>query len=106
MKYADRLASLNTMLEENPKDVFVHYALGLEYFSLQKFNEAADFLTKCVELQKDYFPAYYQLGKVFESCNELEKAIHYFKIGLEYAKQQKQQKAVNEFSEAIYFLEE
>ncbi len=94
------------MLEDNSNDLFLNYALGIEYFAQQNYTQAEIQFKKTIDLQKDYVAAYYQLGKLFEAQNKISEALAFFKEGLEFAKAQKNNKAVNEFGEAIFMLED
>ena len=94
------------MLNDNQNDLFLNYALGVEYFSKNEFTQAEFQFKKTLNIQKDYVAAYYQLGKLFEAQNKISEALAFFKEGLEFAKAQKNNKAVNEFGEAIFMLED
>ena len=105
----DRLRRIDMvikLLENEPDDLFLNYTLGLEYVAELNLPEAENLFKKALELNDDYIPAYYQLGKLFESQTKNEEALHYFKKGLTKAKEQKNNKAINEFGEAIFMLED
>jgi tetratricopeptide (TPR) repeat protein len=57
-------------------------------------------------LDADYLAAYYQLGQLYELLLRNPEAIEYYKKGLSVAKTQGNNKAVNEFNEAIFLLED
>lgn len=102
-----RIESLLSMLEKEPNDIFLNYALGIEYAANPETSADAESQFKIVlSLNEDYIPAYYQLGKLNETLLRNEEAIDYFKKGLEKAKAQKNNKAINEFNEAIFLLED
>lgn len=61
---------------------------------------------KVEALDKNYLAVYYQLGKLYELQSRVPEALQYFKTGLEKAREQKNNKAVNEFGEAIFMLED
>ncbi len=105
----DRLRRIDMvikLLENEPDDLFLNYTLGLEYVAELNLPEAENLFKKALELNDDYIPAYYQLGKLFESQTKNDEALHYFKKGLAKAKEQKNNKAINEFGEAIFMLED
>lgn len=107
MKRAGRIDTLLDLLVKEPNDIFLNYALGLEYASdPATLNEAEFQYKKVLQLDENYIAAYYQLGKLFESRNKNTEAVDYFKKGLEKAKLAKNNKAINEFGEAIFLLEE
>jgi len=106
MSSLKRLAQLKTMLELEPNDLFLNYSLGLENLAQSNINEAEFQFKKALDLNPDYIPAYYQLGKLFELKKNTTQAILFFKNGLEKARLVKDFKAINEFGEAIFLLED
>lgn len=94
------------MLKNEPKDLFLNYALGVEYVAELSLHDAEVQFKKTLTIDEEYVPSFYQLGKLFESQLKNEEALHYFKLGLEKAKKQKNNRAINEFSEAIFMLED
>lgn len=105
----DRLGRIDMLIEllkKEPDDVFLNYALGLEYVAELGLVEAESQFRKTLEINPDHIPSYYQLGKLFESQLKNAEALQYFRLGLDKAKQQKNNKAINEFGEAIFMLEE
>ncbi len=106
MSSLKRLAQLKTMLELEPNDLFLNYSLGLENLAQSNINEAEFQFKKALDLNPDYIPAYYQLGKLFELKKNRKQAILFFKNGLEKARLAKDFKAINEFGEAIFLLED
>lgn len=97
---------LLAMLEKEPDDIFLNYALGTEYVGELDVIQAEFQFKKVLQMEPSYIAAYYQLGKLFESQLKNADALHFFKLGLEKAKEAKNNKAVNEFGEAIFMLEE
>lgn len=94
------------LLENEPDDVFLNYALGIEYVAELNLPDGEACFKKVLSLNENYIPAFYQLGKLFESQLKNEEALDWFKRGLEKAKAQKDNKAINEFGEAIFMLED
>lgn len=106
MERLSRIDMIIEMLRDEPDDLFLNYTLGLEYVAELSLNDAEFQFKKSLVLDENYIAAYYQLGKLFESQLKNTEALHYFKLGLEHAKQQKNNKAINEFSEAVFMLED
>jgi tetratricopeptide (TPR) repeat protein len=103
----NRTEQLLNMLEKEPEDVFLNYALGLEYSTLPEFQQKAEEqFKKVLTLDTGYLAAYYQLGQLFTLLNKHPEALTYYKSGLEKAREQKNNKAINEFGEAIFMLED
>lgn len=101
-----RIDMLRELLDKEPKDIFLNYALALEFVSELSLSDAEQQFAKVFEIDPTYVAAYYQMGKLFESQLKNEEALHYFKTGLAHAISQKNNKAVNEFNEAIFMLED
>lgn len=107
MERGSRIDSLKSMLVNEPHDLFLNFALGLEYLTKSETIGLAEQQFKLVlNYDVNYLAAYYQLGKLLESSERKAQAIELFQQGLTIAKQQKNNKAVNEFSEAIFMLED
>lgn len=94
------------MLKNEPNDLFLNYALGIEYVAELSLQDAELQFKKTLALDENYIAAYYQLGKLFESQLKNADALQYFKLGLQIAKKQKNNKAINEFGEAVFMLED
>lgn len=106
MPAEDRRAALLRMLASEPDDVFLNYALALEYVRENNAKEAGIQLKKVLELDAAYVPAYFQLGKLHEHAGEITNALKTFREGLELAKKQNNRKAASELEEAIFMLED
>jgi len=107
MSRQNRIDQLCKMLQAEPNDLFLNYALGIEYTSVPEQFVMADAQFKTViDLDAEHIPAYYQLGQLYEKWQRNPEALAFYKTGLELAKQKKNNKAINEFSEAIFLLED
>lgn len=106
MERNNRIESLLSMLQVEPKDIFLNYSLALEYVANSNFSLAEEQFKKTLDIKFDYIPAFFHLGKLYEQTNKVSDALSCYKHGLEFAKQQKNNKAVNELSEAIFILED
>lgn len=106
MEPVKRIDALLSMLQAEPKDVFLNYSLALEYVAEKNFGLAEEQFLRVLNFQADYIPAFYQLGKLYEQQLQNQNALSIFKKGLELAKAQTNNKAINEFSEAIFMLED
>jgi len=101
-----RIDNLIGMLKEEPEDVFLNYALAVEFVGEGKYTEAEQQFLKTVKLNSEYLPCYYQLGQLNEKLKKEKEALEYYKTGLALAQKQNNQKAVNEINEAIFLLED
>lgn len=94
------------MLEKDPNDVFLNYALAMEHLSTSDFTDAEKQFKKVLDINATYLPCFYQLGQVNEKLGNNEEAISYYKQGVELAKSQNNNKALGELNEAIWMLED
>ncbi|MBL7931542.1 MAG: tetratricopeptide repeat protein [Bacteroidia bacterium] len=102
-----RIDMLYGMLKKEPNDLFLNYALGMELLNnASDLSIAKQQFQKVLNLNPEYVPAYYQLGKLCELLVENTEAMNYYQKGLQLAKQQSNNKAINEFGEAIFLLED
>lgn len=101
-----RRDSLIEMLNKEPDDLFLNYALAVEFVAEKKYKEAENQFLKTLLLNKEYLPCYYQLGQTAEKLNNEKEALGYYHKGAELAKKQNNNKALNELNEAIWLLED
>lgn len=94
------------MLEKEPNDVFLNYALAMEHLATSDFRDAETQFKKVLDINATYLPCFYQLGQVNEKLGNNEVAISYYKRGVELAKSQNNTKALGELNEAIWMLED
>lgn len=101
-----RLEQLKKMLEAEPNDSFLNYALALEHARVNEITEAIRLIEELIARDANYLGAYYQLGKYYELSSNPAKAIEIYKKGIELAKQQKNRKTQLELNEALLQLED
>lgn len=95
-----RYAKLVEMLDKQPDDLFLQYALAMEYLGMQKPGDAEKLFRNIIATDEHYVAAYYQLGKLLEPANEHE-AINIYEKGMEEAQLKNDRKTVNEFRAAL-----
>ncbi len=107
MNNQDRIDSLLQMLRQEPSDEFLNYALGLEYAKEIQTHPLSEIqFKKVLSNNGQYIAAYYQLGQLYELMGKKQEALEQYYLGLEIAKVQKNNKAINEINEAIFLLED
>ena len=94
------------MLEVEPADSFLNYALALEYASANNITKAIQLMEEILQRDNGYLGAYYQLGNYYELAKQPEKAINTYKKGIEVAIRQKNRKTQMELKEALLQLED
>lgn len=106
MSQLSRKEQILNMLVSEPNDVFLNYALAMEFVSSNELKEADEQLKKVLSIKTDYLPCFYQLGQVNEKLNNNDIALTYYKQGVDLAKSQNNNKALGELNEAIWMLED
>lgn len=101
-----RAAQLLEMLNDEPHDPFLNYALALEYAKEEDLVKATEIIETLLQRDKTYLGAYYQLGKLYELQNLAEKAIAVYREGIGIAKAQNNKKTMGELNEALLMLED
>ncbi|MFT7284048.1 MAG: tetratricopeptide (TPR) repeat protein [Nonlabens sp.] len=101
-----RIEQLQEYLREDSNDSFLRYALALEYVRVEKNDAATDCFLKLIKDDENYIASYYQLGKLYESLNHLEKAVIIYKKGIEIAQKSENKKTLLELQEACNMLVE
>lgn len=95
-----RLESLLEMLQDEPNDAFLKYAIALEYKKVD-MEKAIFFFDDLVEKNPEYIGTYYQFGIVLQENNELQKAEYIFKKGIEIATKKPDFHALAELRSAL-----
>jgi len=99
-----RIEQLQEFLKDDINDSFLKYGLALEYVRVKENDTAKDCFLKLIKEDKNYLASYYQLGKLYESQNEVEKAMGIYKNGIEIAKKIEDAKTLLELQEAYNML--
>jgi len=99
-----RIEQLQEFLKENNNDSFLKYALALEYVRVEENNTARDCFLKLIKDDENYVASYYQLGKLYESLNDLENAIEIYKKGIKIAQKSEHKKTLLELQEAYNMM--
>lgn len=94
------------MIETDPDDSFLCYALALEQEKEGKFKDAIKTIENLMKKDEDYLGAYYKLGKLYEATSKYEKAEETYRKGIEVAIQKQDNKARGELEEALWLIEE
>lgn len=101
-----RLQYIMEMLEKEPNDSFLWYALALEHAKLNDISKAIELLEELITKDSDYLGAYYQLGKYYEQTGNIPKAVDCYNKGISIAAAQNNRKTLGELNEALLMLDE
>jgi tetratricopeptide (TPR) repeat protein len=101
-----RLDELRLLLEEDPNDVFVKYAIAMECYKIGEVETAIHNLGALLNDAPDYLPAYFRLGQWYAEQDAFDSARSLLLKGLELAKAQKDIKAIAEIQELLALIED
>lgn len=102
----ERYHQIQKMLEEQPEDNFLHYALALECINANQIPEGIKILENLREKSPDYLGLYYKLANTYSLTGEHEKAVETFKAGIRLADDMQEFKTRNELKAALSMLED
>ena len=101
-----RREQIETMLKDDPSDVFLRYALGME---LKKAGEVEAAVAKMHELTleaKPHVPAFFMAAQYQAELGEVESSREYLRHGIEHAREQGDLHAASEMREFLQTLGE
>ena len=101
----DRLEHLKSMLEEQPNDSFIIFAIAKEYEKSGDLDMAISSFEKLVKLDKSYVGTYYHLAYLYAETDQLDRAIACYNDGIEVAKKLSDFHALSELVNAKKNLE-
>lgn len=96
-----RIDNLKNMLQIDPNDTFARYALGLEYFSNNEYENAKDIFEELKILDPNYVATYYQLGKTYEILGDENEARKIYEKGIYVASSQSDSHTKQELEQAL-----
>lgn len=101
----DRMLKLEKMLESQPDDIFLLYALGLEHKKLGSYPNALRFLSRVILKDPGYCVAYHQTALVHEAAGDLEAAKKTYRLGISAAHKKGDAHAKEEMQAALSLIE-
>jgi predicted Zn-dependent protease len=79
LDFMDRIAALNEILTENPKDAFARYGLAMEYSKQGDFDRALAEFSILIENHRDYTAGYFMAAQTLvraERADDAKKMLH------------------------------
>ncbi len=101
-----RLEELQKMLTDDPNDIFVHYAVGLELFKNGSVDDAIRNMKNLIAAHPNYIPAYFRLGQWHAEQDDIIEAKEILLTALDLSKKQNDTKAGQEIRELLLFIED
>ena len=96
-----RLDQLLKLAQTSPDDPLTHYAVALEYFNQQRFEEACDAFETTLRIDPNYLAAYYHKARTEIRAARTEAARATLTRGLETAQRLGDRKTEREMRELL-----
>lgn len=101
----DRLAKLQGMLEKQPGDTFLLYAVALEHKKSGNADSAIEYLDRTLQFDPGYCYAYFQKGQILETTGDLDGARDAYRAGISAARTKGDAHALSELEGALQMIE-
>lgn len=98
---SSRKEQILNMLQEEPNDIFLNYALGLEYAAVSDHTKALNQFNAVFTLDPDHVAARHQAALVELDRSNIEDAISHAEVGMAKARAKGDHKASAELQELI-----
>lgn len=93
------------MLDKNPTDSYLRYAIAMEYLEIGEKRIALKELETVIKKDKGHVATYPVLGKLLEEKGDTKKAITVYQSGLALARKKNDTKVIGALSEALLILD-
>ncbi len=101
---SNRIATLRTMVDQNPNEPFARYGLAMEYAKSGNLEEAVREYRTLLERHENYAAAYYHGGQALEKLGRVEEASEMYQKGIEVTTRSGDMKTRNELQAALDIL--
>jgi predicted Zn-dependent protease len=98
---ASRRERIESMLANDPQDVFLRYSLAMELEKEGENDRSLEFLHGLMSEAPAYVPAFFRSGQQLASLGRISEARAALRDGIEYARQQGDAHAAGEMSEFL-----
>ena len=102
---SDRMQKLQAMLERDPGDTFLLYAIALEHKKMNQYAEAIDWFARVIAKDPGYSVAYHQAGLTHEAAGDIEAAKRAYYDGIAAATKKGDLHAAEEMAAALGMIE-
>jgi len=99
------MEQLLKMLEKQPDDVFLLYAMAMEHKKSGRLSEALQTLQRVTQLDPNYSYAYFQQGLIFEQQGDPESAKRVYREGIDSANRKGDAHARSELEGQLSMIE-
>lgn len=104
MVTSERMQSLQKMLQKEPDDLFLLYAIALEHKKASEFTDAIQYLQRVLKKDPLYCVAFQQMAQVHETAGDVVAAKQAYEDGIAAAARKGDQHAKEEMEAALAML--
>jgi len=80
---ANRVETLKSMLEQDPKNTFARYGLAMEYANSGELADAMEQFQELLKNSPDYAAGYYHAGRTLERMEKIDDAKKMYEAGID-----------------------
>ena len=102
---AERMAQLKSILEQDSRNTFARYALGMEYSSLGETDSAIQEFRTLLEVDANYANAFFMGAQALQHADRIAEAIRWLRDGIACAQRAKNRHAESEMQSLLEELE-
>ena len=102
---AQRFEELTKLLEVDPRDCFLRYALALEYMKGDQLDAAIEQFNTIFRLDPTYAAAYFACGRAFVQQGKVAQAREKYEAGIPIAEKSGDSHLAGQMREALELLE-
>ncbi len=103
---SSREEEIRNMLNQQPDDEFLHYALALETINAGNTEEGIHILENLRKKSPDYLGLYYKLAHLYQLTGRIDQAEEIYKAGIRLAEQKQQFKTRDELKNALRMMQD
>lgn len=78
----ERMEHLKSILLQDPRNTFAHYALGMEYSSLGETEAALNEFRTLLQVDANYANAFFMGAQVLQHADRIPEAIEWLRDGI------------------------
>jgi len=101
----ERMAQLKSILDQEPKNTFARYALGMEYSSAGETDAALGQFRALLEADANYANAFFMGAQALQHAERMDEAAQWLRDGIECAKRVGNRHAESEMQALLDELE-
>ena len=105
MPPSDRMTKLQSLLERDPNDTFLLYAIALEHKKAGDYPAALQWFDRVMEKDAGYSVAYHQAALTHEAAGNIEAAKAMYHRGIAAASKKGDHHAAEEMQAALSMIE-